>query len=323
MYKLSWNIEFKNPDGKKYRLALLYSVEINCSVENLVDTAMIECPEMIRNQALRIEDKIPRGTEVVIQLGYNDKLHEEFRGYVREVKNNNGSLWIDCEDGIFQFRKSVKNEVQKPSSVSKLAQRMIDQCVPGMKLNCSYDILYEKFVINNANGYDVLKKLQEETKANIWIDNETNTLHIHPPFVEKSGNVKYSPQRNVQSVSLEYKRAIDRKFEIVVESVGSDGKIKTEKSGVSGGENVTIKAGAISSEDMKKLADAELSKRMADRYEGSFDAWLIPRIKPTATVEFDDWDYPEKKGNYYVPSVKTTLSEGGGVRTIQLGIKTA
>lgn len=323
MYDLSWNIEFKNPAGKKYRLLLLYSVEIESSVENLVDTARISVPEAVMNQVLSIESKIPRGTEVIIKLGYNEDLREEFRGYVREIKNTGGSLLIDCEDSIFQFRKPVANEVQKPTSVTQIVQSMIDQCAPGMNLFCDYDITYEKFVIHQANGFDVLKKLQEETKANIWIDSETNTLHVHAPFIEKSGEVKYSPQRNIQSLSLDYKRAIDRKFEITVESVGSDGKVKSVKSGVSGGETVSIKCGPMSEADMQKLGDAELSKRMADRYEGSFDTWLIPRIKPTATARLKDEDYPEQEGGYYVPAVKTVFSDSGAVRTITLGIKTS
>lgn len=322
MYDMSWNIQFKNPTGKKYQLALLYSIEIEASVENLVDTAKIFVPETILNQVLNIESKIPRGTEVVIKMGYNDDLQEEFKGFVREIKNTNGSLLIDCEDQIFLFRKPVLDEVLKPTSVSNIAQRMIDQCVPGMNLNCDYDITYEKFVIHQANAFDVLKKLQEETKANIWIDSESNTLHIHPPFKEKTGEVKYSPQRNIQSMSLEYKKAIDRKFEISIESVGSDGKIKNVKTGAAGGETVSIKCGPMSEDDMKQLGDAELKKRMSDRYEGTFDTWLIPRVKPGATAKFNDEDYPDQSAGYYVPSVKTVFSESGGVRTITLGIKT-
>jgi len=323
MYNLNWNIEFKNPSGKKFRLALLYSVEIIQSVENLVDTALISIPETILNKVLSIESKIPRGSEIKIQLGYNDQLNDEFSGFVREVKNTNGSLVIDCEDSIFLFRKPVGNAVMKPTTVAKIAQSMIDQCVPGMTLQCDYDIAYEKFVINMANGYDVLKKLQEETKANIWIDGETNTLHIHPPFMEKFGEVKYSPQQNVQSVALEYKRAVDRKFEITVDSVGADGKVKSIKRGIPGGETVNMKVGPMSESDMEKIGDAELSKRMSDRYEGTIDTWLIPRIKPGSTARYEDEDYPDQKGGYYVPTVKTSFSDGGGLRTVTFGIRTS
>jgi hypothetical protein len=321
MYQLDWNIEFKNPSGKKYRLTLLYSVEIDSSVENLVDTAIITIPEAVLNKVLSIENKIPRGTEVVINLGYNGKLHPEFKGFVKEIKNNSSTLTIECEDSIFKFRKPVSDEVLKPTSVSQIAQRMIDQCDPAMVLSCDYDISYEKFVIHQANAFDVLKKLQEETKANIWIDSETNTLHIHAPFIEKSGTVKYNATQNVQSISLEYKRALDRKYEITVQSIGVDGQIKEIKSGSTGGESVTMKVGPMSEIDMKKIGDAELSKRMADRFEGSIDTWLIPIIKPTATAMYDDHDYPDKKGGYYVPSVKISFSASGAVRTVNFGIK--
>lgn len=322
MYTLNWNIEFKT-NGKKYRLALLYSVEIEKSVENLVDTCIITIPEAILNKVLNIENKIQRGTEVIVQLGYNSKLNTEFIGYVKEVKNNNSTLTIECEDSVFQFRKPVQSEELKPTSVSQIAQRIIDQCAAGMNLSCDFDITYEKFIIHQANGFDILKKLQEETKANIYIDSQTNTLHIHPPFIEKSGTIKYSPQINVQSVSLEYKRAQDRKFEITVKSVSLDGKVNEIKAGQSGGESVVLTVGPMSDEDMRKIGDAELSKRMSDRFEGTIETWLIPVITPTATAKFEDTDYPEKTGSYYVPTVKTSFSSAGGVRIVTFGIKVA
>lgn len=322
MYQIDWNIVFRNPStGKKFQLMLLNSVEITSDVENLCDTATIVLPEAILNRVLEIESKISRGTEVEISMGYDGALKSEFIGFIKEIRNADSSLHIECEDSIFVFRKQVANAILKPTTVSGIAQTIIDQIDPTFKLVCDYDIGYEKFVINQATGFDVLQKLQEEIKANIYFDNAKKELHIHAPFLQKSGEVKYSPFQNVQSVSLEYKKAVDRKYEITVESIGLDGKVKQIKKGTTGGETVTIKCASMSEADMEKIADAELSKRSADRYEGSIDTWLIPMIKPTATAIYDDPDYPDKKGSYYVPAVKVSLSESGAVRNVSIGIK--
>lgn len=322
MYAMDWNIVFVNPDtGKKYQLMLLSGVEITQSVDTLCDTATILLPEAVLNKVLEIESKVSRGTQVFIDLGYDGNLVREFTGYITEIRNNDSSLKIECEDSIFVFRKQVADEVLKPTSVSEIVQRMIDQIDPSFTLNCEYDIGYEKFVINRATGYDVLKKLQSETKANIYFNSETKTLFVDAPFKGRNSEVKLATDRNVESVSLEYKRAIDRKVEVTIEAIGADGEITSVTSGESGGETVVIKAPLVKGSDLQQIADSELSKRSADRYEGSVDTWLIPVIRPTDTIHYSDPDYADKDGSYYATSVKTSFNESGGRRSTNFGIK--
>ena len=320
-FDLTWDIWFYTETGK-YQLRTLKECEVITSVDNLADTATIVLPEAVLNTVLKEYKKIPRGTRVVIQFGYNNQNRTEFEGYVKERITNESSLKIECEDALFLFRVAVKDIQMKPTSVKKIAEYLVNQIDPSFKVVCKdYDLAYEKFVIHQATGYDVLKKLQEETKANIYFNTAKKELHIHPPYIEKGGEVIYSPQRNLRSSSLEYRKAIDRKVEVTVERTGIDGKVKSFKKGTTGGDSVTLKVGALSDAAVSKIADAELLKRSADGYEGSFDAWLIPFVAPTYTAKYIDTDYPEQKGKYYVVSVKTTISESGGKRTVQLGVK--
>lgn len=319
---MTHDIVFKT-NGKKFKMQLVSSVEIVSSVENLVDTATIVLPEAIMNNVLNIEDKIQRGSEVIIKLGYNDKLNTEFIGFVVEVNNKNGALEITCEDALFVFRKSVPDIVIKPAPVKKVLQHLIDNVDSSFKLVMTedYGITYEKYTIYQAEAYDVLKKIQEELKANIYFDTEKKELHFHAPYKEKKGSVTYDLARNVESSSLEYKKAANRKVEVTVESTGTDGRIKQVTAGTTGGEKKTVKVGAMSDSDMKKVADTLLQQQTADRYEGSIDAWLIPYVEPAYTAKFIDNDYKQRNGNYYVTAVTTSFSDAGGKRTIQFGIK--
>jgi hypothetical protein len=320
-FNLTWDIWFYT-ETKKFQLRTIKECEVTCSVDNLADTAIITLPEAVLNSVLKVYKNIPRGTRVVIKYGYDDNNVVEFEGYVKDITTNENSLKINCEDGLFLFRKQVPDIQMKPTSLKKIAQYLVNEIDPTYKVVCKdYDLAYEKFVIHQATGYDVLKKIQEETKANIYFNTVKKELHIHPPYFEKGGEVKFSPQRNIRTSSLVYKKAIDRKFEITVERTGIDGKVESVKRGTTGGDSLTIKAGAISKEAINKIADAELLKRSADGYEGSFDSWLIPFVAPTYTANYNDSDYPEQKGNYYVVSVKTNISASGGKRTVQLGIK--
>lgn len=319
MFNMTWQIKFTT-DGRIYELRTLESCEIECSVDNLADKAKIILPEAVINRVLQIENKIKRGSKVVIKLGYDNKLVNEFEGYVEKITND-GSLVIHCEDSLFLFRVSVPSVQLKPTSVKKIAEYLIAHIDKTYKLSCDYTINYEKFTIHQATGYDVLKKLQEETKANIYFDTQAKVLHIHPPYIEKGGSVVYAMRRNIEKSSLEYKQAIDKKIEVTVESTDTKGKMKSITVGTTGGDKQTFKVGPMSELDMRTVAKAALLRGSYDGYEGSFDSWLIPYVSPSYSAKIVDHDYPYKIGWYYVVSVKTTFSASGGVRTITPGIK--
>lgn len=320
MYNISWNIRFKT-EGKIYSLQTVASIDIECSVDNLSDKAVITLPEAFMNQVFNIGNEVKRGSEVIIRAGYDEDLRTEFVGFVEDVVNKDNSLKINCEDALFLFRKSVKDLVLKPTSLPKLAQLLIDQIDSSYKLVCDYNITYEKFVIHQATAYDVLKKLAEETKANIYFNTEKKELHIHPPYIEKGGEAVYSMQRNIENSSLEFKKAIDRKVEVTVEKTNLSGKVEKFTTGTTGGDKITLKVGSVSTVDLKKIANAELIRRSADMYEGSIDTWAIPFVQPTYSVKIKDEDYPEKDGRYYAVGVTTAINESGFKRTIKIGVK--
>lgn len=320
-YNLDWEIKFKT-GSKTFKLLMLLECEIEKNVENLADVAVITLPETVLNQALKVKDKIGRGSELTIKAGYNGDLKTEFIGFVRDITTD-GSLKIHCEDALFLFRKGIKDKMFKTTSLKQIAEYVCVEIGEGYKVICDYDLNYEKFVIHQATGYDVLQKLQEETKANVYFNTEKKELHIHPPFTEKGGYVIYCMQKNIEKSSLEYKKAIDRKLEVTVESIQKNGTVKTVKSGNTGGDTVTLKVGQMSEADAKKIAEAEVLKRSSDMYEGSFDTWLIPYCEPTYSAKIVDFDYPEQTAIYYVKATKLNISSSGGVRSITPGIKTA
>lgn len=318
--QLNWNIIFRNSKGER-RLGILAECEIEKSTKNLADFATIVLPEAHFNKVLNIQESIKRGDEVSIMLGYDNDLAVEFEGYVKEIITNESSLKIKCEDGLFLFRKGVPNKTFKKTDVKTLANYLISQIDPSFKLVCDYNIAYEKFTIYKATGLDVLKKIQEETGADIFFNMKNKELHIHPAYTHKAGESFYSMQKNIETSSLEYKSAEDRKVEVTIESVGTDGKTVNYTTGTTGGDKITKKVGRMSKSAIKIIADVEYKNRMTSGYEGSFDAWLIPYTEPGYTIAIDDRDYPYKDALYYCESVTTKFSEAGGVRTITPSIK--
>lgn len=314
MYRICHNITIGS-----YRLMLLESVRIMRSVEALSDTATIVLPGMVLNTAIEVEDKIKVGDAVRIELGYNGNLKTEFEGFVQRIGTDGGSIKLECEDGLWLLRTGVADKVYKNADVKTILNDIAGQC-GGFGVECDYAFKYEKFTVHNATGYDVLKKIQEEVKPNIYLKGAT--LHVHPQYAEVFGEAKYDFCRNIErgGTSLEYRRKEDRRVLVVVEGEKKDGtKVKVEV-GTTGGDRVTMKVpGATDEASLRKVAEQVLEEKCYTGYSGSFSGWLLPYCDAGYKVTLTDHDYEYKEGTYYVTAVEVNYSRSGGKRTITLG----
>ena len=313
---MSWNIRIGG-----FRLKMVEKVSIKRSVELLSDTATITLPGTVFNKAINIEGKIKVGDDVEIELGYNDNLKEEFKGYLKAIKTDGGSLTLELEDDIYLFRKSVKDEEMKNASVKNILANICSQ-VGGFSVSCDYDFSYDKFVINNATGYDVLKKIQDEASPNIYLKDKV--LHVHPQYAEIFGEARYDFSRNIErdGTDLKYKSEDERKLLVVVEGTDETGATVSVEKGTTGGDKMTLKLPGVSSKSsLEQKAQSVLEQKVYTGYEGSFQSWLVPYVDAGYKVAITDPDYEIKNGTYYVISVETTFSKDGGVRKITLGKK--
>lgn len=311
-YDMNWKISVG-----KYRLSMLSSVEITRSVEQLSDTATIVLPGAVFNRALEVEKQIKRGDKVTIELGYDAKLKMEFEGYLESISTDDGSITLNCEDALFLLKTAVGDK----EFTNPVLDDILKYILPtGFTLKCDYSFKYDKYVIQSATAYQVLKKIQEETKANIYLKGEV--LHVHPQYSEIFGNASYSFQDNIEKSDLEYKNAEDRKVEVTVEGKGRDGKVIREIVGEKGGDSITLKIDGVSDPaSLKTLANEQLKIKSYTGYSGSFTGWLIPFCDAAYAVKIADSDYDYKSGTYYCTELVTTMDSSGGKRTIKVGRK--
>lgn len=303
-----------------YRLGMLEKVEISRSVELLADTAVITLPAAEYNVALDVESKIRRGDSVVISLGYEETgMVEEFRGWVQRVGTDSGAITLECEDDLFKFRVGLKDQQKTGISLKDLLKLVVDGIGGGYDIDCSYSWTYEKFVINSATGFDVLKKVQEESGADIYIQGKT--LHVHAPGEKVGKDVIYDFALNVQSCDLTYRRADERKVQVIVKAVMPDGKVKERHYGSTGGDKVTVKCATSDDASMKLRGESEHKRLTFDGYDGSITTWMVPYIQPGDCADLHDVDYEYKNGRYYVRAVKTEFGSSGGTREIELGFR--
>jgi hypothetical protein len=176
-------------------------------------------------------------------------------------------------------------------------------------------------VFFKATAFDVLKKIQEETKANIYFKDEV--LHIHPQYSEIFNQelIIYDFSRNIEKSELKYVLLKHKKIEVEVNATLPDGKTRKYTYGVTGGTKRTVTLGTADTTSMKNRAEQEYNLFAYDGYEGNFTGWLLPFVEPAYKIRLQDGDYPQKNGNYYVVAVETKFSSSGGARVITIGKK--
>ena len=314
-----YTLDFEVKIGEFY-LGMVDSITIHKSVELLADTCEIVLPAARLNKALEVEEQIKRGDEVSVSIGYKEVgIKEEFKGYLQRISTDGGSIKLFCEDDLFQFRKDLPNEELKKISLSDLLSKVVKGIGKNYKVDCSYTWVYDKFVIRDATGYDVLKKVQEECGADIYL--KDGVLHIHPPGEVIGKERFYDFAVNIEEAELSFKRAEDKKVKVVVKAIMPDGKVKEIEVGSTGGEKVEVKCHASDTASMKARGEAEVKRRTFDGYDGSITTWLIPECNPGDTASIHDGDYTYKDGTYFVRSVTTEFSESGGKRKVELGYR--
>ena len=303
-----------------YRVGMLDKVSIHRSVELLADTATITLPAAQFNVALEVEDKIHRGDVVIIRLGYDEVgIKEEFRGYLQSISTDGGDITLNCEDELHMLRKGIPNKQYKAVSLDTLLKEVLAAAGVNLKVKNTYQWTYESFVISDATAYDVLKKVQEECGADIYI--KDGELHIHPPGEVVGIDRYYNFALNVESADLTYRSAADKKVKVVVKATMPDGTVKEVEVGATGGDKVEIKSPTSDAASMKQRGEEELRRRSFDGYDGSITTWLIPECMPGDIANLHDEDYPKKDGAYFVRSVTTEFSSSGGSRKIELGFR--
>ena len=311
----------------EYRLQTLKAVSIKRSVEQLSDTATITLPGTLINDTMEIEDKIKTGDKVTIQLGYNGNLQTEFKGYLKTIKTDNTDITLECEDELYLWNVSLKDKQygskESPISLKSILQQLVLQVDSKYNVECDYEFNYSTFTFSKATALDVLKKIQDETKANIYF--EGTTLHIHPVYGIGSWSgktVRYDLAKNVISANLQYKKASDQKLKVEIEYKTPKGETKKESIGVEGGKVIKRVVNTNDTTSLRAIAENEYNLWCYDGYEGDLTGWLIPFCQPTDKVEIIDNSRQYKNGTYYVVATDVTFSESGGRRKVVIGRKT-
>lgn len=301
----------------------LDSISVEASIQNLADFATIILAGFVMNECINLERFFKVGDEIKIEFGYDKTLVNEFEGFIDKATYKGNDFIINCIDALYLYKVPVKSKEFKNISVKKLFEYVSSEVNSEFKVICDIEMNYDKFVIYEATGFDVLKKVAEETKFNIYFDTQKKELHIHPPFIEKTGEVIYDFSKNVEEFDLTYISTDDKKLKVIVEATDINGKqFKFEKGQAQDNSNIIkLQLSSVSKEQAEKLLETTYKNNFRDRYDGTITTWLVPFCRPGHTAKIIDNDFPQNRSKYYVEAVTTEFSENGGKRIVRLGFK--
>lgn len=302
------------------------SVTIESSAKVLEDRATITIPRTARltrqGQFLtevETAKEFPTGSEVVIKMGYNGNLVEEFRGYVKCVKPGS-PVTIECEDAVYLLRKKYINKSWKTVTLKSVIEEILRGT--GIKLLEPVPVInFAPFYIKNTNAAAALQKLKDSYGLIIRV---VNGAQLYVGFTERLDATRRTLKitENVIDDNLEWVDEIDVNLKVKATSWLPNNTSITVEVGDPNGDarslhfyNITSKA------ELRQIATRELRKYKYSGLKGNLRTFLTPPSRVGETALIRDPIFPQRDGDYLIDKVVTTFNTSGGRRTIYPGLK--
>lgn len=328
----------------QYKKVKPHEVRINLSLTDYVDKAEIQLPASAHlvNAAKEVSNTIQtaqqfaEGDKVIINLGYNGKLVNEFEGFIARI-NVGTPVVIECEGYSYQLRKNqpasktFKNAEVKDilKYITNGTDIVLSNQIPSCKL--------QKLVIDGHTGQEVLELIKKALGNLVYINFHKNELYAGLQFFDPKEKVTYRLGWNVvKDNNLKQRKASNDKITIIYRGKKKDGThveaaiksktqtkvITTQASAGNTGETKVIVTHAVTDEaTLKQMAEAKLKKMSYDGYEGKITAYLQPFCQHGWKAKLVDKTYPERNGEHVVLAVEVVYGMNGARRTVQIGEK--
>lgn len=288
------------------------SVQVKSSWKDLADTAVIKLPNLARqSDGKRVEALIQPGDPVLIKLGYDGDLREEFRGYVSSVKPTI-PLELHCEDEMWQLKRRTVSESWRSTTL----REVLEYLVPEANIDCP-DITLSPFRLDNVSVAKALQKLRDEYLLTVYY--RQGTLHVGFPYFEQLPTIYYHFQKNAVMEGLEYRRQEDVKVKVKVIGIMPNNTREEIEIGDGEGDTFTLHFYNKRGAELRAVAEQKLAGMKYDGYRGHFIGFGVPRPVHGMVVDLRDDRYPERAGKFFVDTVTTTFQSDGFLRQIELG----
>lgn len=274
------------------------------NVRKLLDTAEGE------DERLRINV----GDKVVVMLGYDEDMKEEFRGYVSEICPK-APVEIKCEDEIWKLKQETISQAWKSVKLSEV----ISFLYAGPKQLQVPDITLTNFRLNRTTRAKALEDIKD--KLGLCCYFRGSTLFMGFPYYEKKAQVIYHFQKNIpyRQDNLIYKRSEDTKIKLTGISISRDNKKTEVQEGDAEGEERTIHFYNLTEKELRVQTQQALKRLKYNGYRGSFKTFGQPFATFNMVANIQDERFPNRNAKVFIDKVSTEYGPGGFSRTIEPG----
>ncbi len=309
-----------------YTFNSLHEVEITKSVDELSDTAIIKLPSRftVKQNGVQkfTEEAVKVGDTVTITLAYVGKYSAvEFTGFVKKISPK-VPVEIHCEDNMWKLRQNNIIKTWEKTNVKEILQEV----VKGTKIKLASnipDIPLDKWIINNANGAQVLESFKKDLSLTSFI-NDAGELYCGLQQLTNIGKtVVYDLNYNLVQNNLEFKSKEDRRIKVEYEYIDpKTNKRDVVEVGDADGEKRSFKTSVVSDRaTLEKMAAAQIEKLKYDGFDGDVESFLIPFATRGMKAKIIDDLHTNRSGNYFIKKVVTTMGLSGARRKVSIGNK--
>jgi hypothetical protein len=285
---------------------------INSSWENLTDTATLVIPKKLSWKGKPIAwttDPVLRKEDIVkISLGYDDRLHEVFKGYITQIKTE-APIELTCQDEMLLLKKKNYSSAYRSVTLSRLLSDMLKPIGIKYKVVADYEIGSYR-TKDGATVAQILDQIRKDYFCQFFF--RDGILYAGLPYVaelQRTHKIRFN--RNVVSSDLEYMVKDDIKIKMKCVILYPNNKKKEFEIGDIEGEVRTFHKYDIPEAEMKRLATIELERLRYDGYRGSIEIFGEPNVRHGDIVEFINDDEPERTGKYLIKKVESKFSRNG------------
>lgn len=298
-----------------YLFDFVHDVEVDSSWQNQTATAKIQLPAALRIDKNKLKESFPKGTEVVIKLGYKDNLNTVFEGFVTRV-HATIPVMIECEDLMWKLKQIQISENAKNESMQAYLSRVLN-----MEVDC-FDVQLKKFVANKTTGAQLLNQIKSDYGFPAFFRNgklvvgKQYAAAGYKTHVVTFDNAKNS---NVASNSLEFMSKDDVKIKVTAISNLPSGEKHEVELGDPDGESRTLNFYDISENDLKAIAEKEMERLQYDGYRGDLTLFFEPFVQHGDVITLQNDQENDKTGSYWIDGVNYKFGMSGGRQAVKLG----
>lgn len=327
MNYLYFNICIRITIADSIQFNVCNSIQINKSVHNLTNTAVIQLPREYKNavdeagKPIDVHGKsilnfINKNDKIKIEFGYDNDFKTEFEGYITKI-GADVPLVLECEDEMTQLKKAPR--ITKMIQSGKIMD-VIKAVVPETyTVECDADYTMGKWLIKDATPYEVLEELKNKvgTIKAYFKDNKTlvvgSIIDFKPTTVHE-----FNFSENVRRGSdLKFNQLAETQRYITVESKQANGKTLSYSTGEKGENTETIKlTPSLTLDELKKYANMFLNTNKTNRLEGTLDSWCYPRTQPGDVAQIYRPYYADRHqdGKYFIEEVTIHVNSTDGIK---------